>query len=64
MNLETDKVYKVTKGNTDGSILTGDLVFIDWKSGALITSKSGVFHGCFEKDEQTQDVMDFECTRI
>ena len=31
MKLEPDKVYKVTKGNTDRSILTGDLIFIDGK---------------------------------
>mgnify|MGYP003560461469 FL=1 len=56
MTLEPDKVYKVTKGNTDRSILTGDLIFIDGKSGALVVPAG---KGWLEKDEQTQSVMDF-----
>ena len=61
MTLEPDKFYKVTKGNTDRSILTGDLIFIDSKSGALVVPAG---KGWLEKDEQTQSVMDFECIRI
>lgn len=61
MTLEPDNVYKVTKGNTDRSILTGDLIFIDSKSGALVVPAA---KGWLEKDEQTQSVMDFECIRI
>ena len=68
MKLEPNKVYKVTKGNTDRSIFTGDLVYIDYND-VLVVYKSGelapsVAHGCIEKDEQTQSSMDFECTRI
>ena len=39
MKLEPDKVYKVTKGNTDRSILTGDLVYIDGRDGSLVVPK-------------------------
>lgn len=61
MKLEPDKVYKVTKGNTDGSILAGDLVYIDGRDGSLVVPK-GI--GWIGKDEQTPSVMNFECTRI
>ena len=61
MKLEPDKAYKVTKGNTDRSILTGDIIYIDGKSGALVVPK---VKGWLEKDEQTQSVMDFECIHI
>ena len=61
MRLEPDKFYKVTKGNTDRSVLTGDVVFIDDKDGALVVPAA---KGWLEKDEQTQSVMDFECIRI
>ena len=61
MTLEPDKVYKVTKGNTDRSILAGDLIFIDGRDGALVVSAA---KGWIGKDEQTQSVMDFECIRI
>ena len=39
MKLEPDKIYKVTKGNTDRSVLTGDLVYIEGKTGALVIPK-------------------------
>lgn len=61
MTLEPYKYYKVTKGNTDRSILTGDVIFIDGKDGRLINP---IGWNCFGKDEQTQSVMDFECIRI
>ena len=57
MKLEPDKVYKVTKGNTDRSVLTGDLVFIDGRSGALVVPAA---NGWFDKDVLTPEVMDFE----
>ena len=65
MKLEPDKIYKVTKGNTDRSIFTGDLVYIDY-NGVLIVYKSGelapsVAHVFLEKNKQTQSSMDFEC---
>ena len=61
IKLEPNKVYKVTKGNTDGSVLPGDLIFIDGKDGALVVPAA---KGWLEKNEQTQSVMDFECIRI
>ena len=61
MDLEPYKFYKVTKGNTDRSVLAGDVIFIDGKDGALVVPAA---KGWLEKDEQTQYVMDFECIRI
>ena len=61
MKLEPDKFYKVTKGNTDRSVLAGDVIFIDGKDGALVVPAA---KGWLGKDEQTQSVMDFECIRI
>lgn len=40
IKLKYDKVYKVTKGNTDGSILTGDLIMIDGRTGQLVVPKA------------------------
>lgn len=64
MKLEPNIVYRVTNSNTDKSILLGDLVYID-DNGVLVVNRQGelapsVAHVCFEKNEQTQDVMDFE----
>ena len=64
MKLEPNKVYKVTRGNTDRSVLTGDLVYID-NNGVLVVYKSGelapsVAHVFLEKNKQTQSSMDFE----
>ena len=61
IKLEPDKFYKVTKGNTDRSVLAGDVIFIDGKDGALVVPAA---KGWLGKDEQTQSVMDFECIRI
>lgn len=58
MKLKHDKVYKVTKGNTDGSILIGDLIMLDGRSGQLVVPKA---KGWLEKEELTPSVMDFEC---
>ena len=61
MDLEPYKFYKVTKGNTDRSVLARDVVFIDGKDGALVVLAA---KGWLGKDEQTQSIMDFECIRI
>ena len=68
MKLEPDKIYKVIKGNTDRSIFTGDLVYID-SNGTLVIHKNGelapsVSHGFLEKNKQTQLSMDFECVCV
>lgn len=57
MKLEPDKIYKVTKDNTDRSVLTGDLVYIEGKTGALVIPKG---NGWLNKNELTPEVMDFE----
>ena len=61
MKLEPNKTYKITKGNTDGSIMTGDSLYLDGKSGMLIVPKA---KGWLERDELTPSVMDFECIPI
>lgn len=57
MKLEPNKVYKVTKGNTDRSVLVGDLVYIEGKTGSLVIPNG---KGWLNKNELTQEVMDFE----
>lgn len=56
MKLEPDKIYKVIKGNTDRSVLVGDLIFIEGKTGALVIPKG---LGWLNKNELTPEVMDF-----
>lgn len=68
MKLKSGKIYKVTKGNTDKSILIDDLVYID-NDGVLVIHKNGelapsVAHGCLKKNEQTQSSMDFEAEEV
>lgn len=68
MKLEHNKVYRVTKKNTEGNILTDDLVYID-DDDVLVVYKSvelapSVAHGCIEKNEQTQSIMDFEVEMV
>ena len=68
MKLEPGKIYKVTKWNTDKSVLLGDLIYVD-DDGVLVVNRNGelapsVAHVCFERNEQTQSNMDFECIRI
>ena len=56
-----DKVYRVTKPNTDGGILKDDLIFIDSRDGSLCLVSDG--GGWYNKDEELLDpkVVDFEC---
>lgn len=61
MKLEPNKTYKVTKRNTDKSILIGDLIYLDGKSGMLVVPKA---KGWLEKEELTPSVMDFECVPV
>lgn len=56
MKLKRDTAYKVVKGNSDGSVLAGDIIYIDSKSGDLVANTVGwLFH-----DELTSEIMDFE----
>ncbi len=52
-----DTVYRVTKGNTDGSIEAGDIIYIDKNDGSLVNCKA---NGWLNKDELVPKVMDFE----
>ena len=68
MKLEPNKIYRVTNENTYKSILVGDLIYID-DNGVLVIHTNGelapfVAHGCIEKDEQTQFIMDFEAEEV
>lgn len=56
MNLDT--AYKVTKGNTDGSIKVDDIIYVDKGDGSIVVPKG---KGWINKNEQTPEVMDFEC---
>ena len=52
-----EKLWERRTGNTDRSVLTGDLVYIESKTGALVIPKG---LGWLNKNELTKDVMDFE----
>ena len=56
MKLKRDTAYKVIKGNSDGSVLAGDIIYIDSKSGDLVANTVG----WLSHDELTQGIMDFE----
>ena len=55
--MQTDTVYRATKGNTDGSIRAGDLIYIDSRDDSLVLPGEGWLY----KEELTPPVMDFEC---
>ena len=56
--MKPDVVYKVTKGNTDGSIKVADIVYIDKEDGSIVVPRWGKR---FNKEELTKSVIDFEC---
>lgn len=39
--MQTDTVYRITKGNTDGSIRAGDLIYIDSRDDSLVLPGGG-----------------------
>jgi hypothetical protein len=53
-----DQVYLVTRGNTDGSILTGDAIFMDSQTKEIC----GVGHLSVE-DLSDNSMTDFECEK-
>ena len=55
--MQTDTVYKVVKGNTDGSIRAGDLIYIESRDDSLVLPGEG----WLDKEELTPPVMDFKC---
>lgn len=60
-NMKKDVVYRVTKGNTDGGIMIGNLLFIDSRDDSLVLASS--HGGWYTKDDELMidTVTDFEC---
>lgn len=58
MSMKPDTAYKVTKGNTDGSIQIDDIVYVDKEDGSIVVPRWGKR---FNKEELTESVTDFEC---
>ena len=56
MNLDT--AYKVTKGNTEGSIKVDDIIYVDKEDGSIVIPR---WDKRFNKEELTESVTDFEC---
>ena len=57
-SMRPDVVYKVTKGNTEGSIKADDIVYIDKEDGSIVVPR---WDKRFNKEELTKSVIDFEC---
>ena len=57
MKLRNLVPYLVTKGNTDGSVLAGDIVWLG-KDKSLSVAGNG--NGWIPVDEQTESIMDFQ----
>lgn len=58
MYIEPDTAYKVTKGNTDGSIKVNNIIYVDKEDGSLVIPR---WNKKFSKEELTDSVIDFEC---
>ena len=58
MHMKPDVAYKVTKGNTDGSIQVDDIVYLDNYDGSIVVPR---WDKRFTKDELADSVTDFEC---
>ena len=58
MYMNPDVAYKVTKGNTEGSINVDDIIYVDKKDGSLVVPR---WDKRFNKEELTKSVTDFEC---
>ena len=56
--MKPDVVYKVTKGNTEGSIKVDDIVYVDKEDGSIVVPR---WDKRFNKEELTDSVTDFEC---
>lgn len=54
MYMKPDVAYKVTKGNTEGSINVDDIIYVDKDDGSIVVPR---WEKRFTKDELT----DFEC---
>lgn len=58
MYIKPDTAYKVTKGNTEGSINVDDIIYVDKDDGSIVVPR---WEKRFTKDELTDSVIDFEC---
>ncbi len=58
MYMKPDVAYKVTKGNTDGSIRADDIIYVDKDEGSIVVPR---WDKRFNKEELTESVTDFEC---
>ena len=58
MYMKPDVAYKVTKGNTEGSINVDDIIYVDKEDGSIVVPR---WDKRFNKDELTDSVIDFEC---
>lgn len=56
--MKPDTAYKVTKGNTEGSIKVDDIVYVDKEDGSIVVPR---WDKRFNKEELTDSVTDFEC---
>ena len=57
--MKPDVVYKVTKGNTEGSINVDDIIYVDKEDGSIVVPR---WDKRFNKEELTnKSVIDFEC---
>lgn len=58
MYMKPDTAYKVTKGNTDGSIKVNDIIYVDKEVGSIVIPR---WNKRLNKEELTDSVTDFEC---
>ena len=56
--MKPDTAYKVTKGNTDGSIKVNDIIYVDKEDDSIVVPR---LDKRFNKEELTESVTDFEC---
>ena len=56
--MKLDTAYKVTKGNTEGSIKVDDIIYVDKEDDSIVVPRWGKR---FNKEELTKSVTDFEC---
>ena len=58
MYIKPDVAYRVTKGNTEGSIKVDDIVYVDKEDSSIVVPR---WDKRFNKEELTESVTDFEC---
>ena len=56
--MKPDTAYRVTKGNTEGSIKPDDIIYVDKEDGSIVVPR---WDKRFNKEELTDSVTDFEC---